>query len=253
MIGFINSLVTHTLNYTLIHRQYSAITDLQTLQFTVPHALGFSVSTSRLLATEVTTIITPKIFQLHFQYRCTVAYKVFNSHNTYSQSNLLYSSVLLVSIRLEDSENWTVQSQSQSQIATDGQLVSKSLCRAPSGAHDYIFIAVWQLRSCSLWGTLSEKKTGLSFVHAAGPCQRSLSRVRVPWYPRPYLLSQIWDFPFRRLYDSQGHGGGIRPRLHTGLSLSVTCPAYNTSARTAQKTPFPVVLLFCHVAVAWTA
>jgi hypothetical protein len=73
---------THSLNYTLIHRQYSAIADLQTLQFTVARALGFSVSTSRLLATDlhketvtsVTTSITSKIFQLHFQYRCTVAH-----------------------------------------------------------------------------------------------------------------------------------------------------------------------------------
>jgi hypothetical protein len=37
-------------------------------------------------------------------------------------------------------------SQSQSHIATDGQSISKSWCRAPSGAHDQIFIAVWQLR-----------------------------------------------------------------------------------------------------------
>jgi hypothetical protein len=39
-------------------------------------------------------------------------------------------------------------SHSQSHIATDGQFVSKSWCRAPSGAHDQIFITVWQLRSC---------------------------------------------------------------------------------------------------------
>jgi hypothetical protein len=32
------------------------------------------------------------------------------------------------------------------------------------------------------------------------------------------LLSQIWDFLFVASYDSQGHGGGIRPRLHTGYS-----------------------------------
>jgi hypothetical protein len=30
------------------------------------------------------------------------------------------------------------------------------------------------------------------------------------------LLSQIRDFPFCCLYESQGHGGGIRLRLHTG-------------------------------------
>jgi hypothetical protein len=39
------------------------------------------------------------------------------------------------------------QSQSQSHIATDGQSVSKSWCRTPSGAHGQIFISVWQLRS----------------------------------------------------------------------------------------------------------
>jgi hypothetical protein len=32
-----------------------------------------------------------------------------------------------------------------------------------------------------LWGALSDERTGLSFIYAAGPRQRSLSRVRVPW------------------------------------------------------------------------
>jgi hypothetical protein len=44
------------------------------------------------------------------------------------------------------------QSQSQSHIATDCQSASQSVtmpwCRAPSGAHDQMFIIVWQLRSC---------------------------------------------------------------------------------------------------------
>jgi hypothetical protein len=36
--------------------------------------------------------------------------------------------------------------------------------------------------SCGfLWGALSYERTGLSFVYAAGPRQRSLSWVRVPW------------------------------------------------------------------------
>jgi hypothetical protein len=62
--------------------QYSAITDLHTFQFTTAHVLGFSVSTSHFLATDlstetvtqITTSITPKIFQLHFQFHCTIAY-----------------------------------------------------------------------------------------------------------------------------------------------------------------------------------
>jgi hypothetical protein len=36
----------------------------------------------------------------------------------------------------------------QSHVVTDGQSVSQSWCRAPSVAHDQIFITVWQLQSC---------------------------------------------------------------------------------------------------------
>jgi hypothetical protein len=45
---------TLTPNYTYI-QQYSTIADIHTFQFTVAHALGFSVSTSRLLATALKT------------------------------------------------------------------------------------------------------------------------------------------------------------------------------------------------------
>jgi hypothetical protein len=68
-------------------------------------------------------------------------------------------------------------------IATEGQSVSqsvsKSWCRAPSGAHDQTFITLCQLRS-SFSGAPSDERTGLYFAYAAGPRQRSLSQVRVP-------------------------------------------------------------------------
>jgi hypothetical protein len=48
MIGFI-ALIHTTLNYS----HYSAIADLDTLQFTVTHALGFSDFTTRILATDL--------------------------------------------------------------------------------------------------------------------------------------------------------------------------------------------------------
>jgi hypothetical protein len=51
MIGFVSTSVTVSLNYN----RYSAIDDLHNLQFTVAHALGFSVFTSRLLATDLNT------------------------------------------------------------------------------------------------------------------------------------------------------------------------------------------------------
>jgi hypothetical protein len=38
-----------------------------------------------------------------------------------------------------------------------------------------------------MWGALSDERTGLSFIYAAGPRQRSLSRVRVPWDSWPYF------------------------------------------------------------------
>jgi hypothetical protein len=39
-------------------------------------------------------------------------------------------------------------SQHQSHTATGGKSISKSWCRAPSGAHDQIFITLWQLQCC---------------------------------------------------------------------------------------------------------
>jgi hypothetical protein len=51
MIGFISISVTSSLNHT----QYSAIPELLNFQFTAAHALGFPVSSSRLLATDLNT------------------------------------------------------------------------------------------------------------------------------------------------------------------------------------------------------
>jgi hypothetical protein len=51
MIGFISTLVTMSPNYN----QYSSISDLHIFQLTVAHALGFPVSTSRLMATDLNT------------------------------------------------------------------------------------------------------------------------------------------------------------------------------------------------------
>jgi hypothetical protein len=68
----------------------------------------------------------------------------------------------------------------------------------PPGAHDQIFIAPRLIRSCFCGGALSDERMGLSFVYAAGPFQRSVSRVLVPW-----------------------DDGDIRPRLHTGSTQTV--------------------------------
>jgi hypothetical protein len=45
-------------------------------------------------------------------------------------------------------------------------------------------------------GALSDKRMGLSFTIAAGPRQRSQSRVRVPWISRPYFTVSVLRLPF---------------------------------------------------------
>jgi hypothetical protein len=47
-----------------------------------------------------------------------------------------------------------------------------------------------------MWGALSDERTGLSFVYAAGPRQRILSRVRVPWISQPYFTLSVLRLPF---------------------------------------------------------
>jgi hypothetical protein len=72
----------------------------------------------------------------------------------------------------------------------------------------------------------------LSFTIAAGPRQRSYSQVRgqvplfiSPIYREARLYPQALGSLFIASYDSQGYGGGIRPRLHTESNLS-----YNRSS-----------------------
>jgi hypothetical protein len=56
------------------------------------------------------------------------------------------------------------QSQSQSHFATDGRSVSMSGCRAPSGAHDQMFVNSLKVTVLSYLCALSEERSGLSFV-----------------------------------------------------------------------------------------
>jgi hypothetical protein len=77
-----------------------------------------------------------------------------------------------------------------------------------------------------LWGALSDERTGLYFVYAAGPRQRSpLGLVTIFHYLR------FETSLFVASYYSQGYGGGIRARLHTG-SLVLSAAHYMASART---------------------
>jgi hypothetical protein len=58
--------------------------------------------------------------------------------------------------------------------------VSRPVClgiKHPFGAYDQIFITCMTITVLFLWGALSDERTGLTFIYAAGPCQRNLSLV----------------------------------------------------------------------------
>jgi hypothetical protein len=69
-----------------------------------------------------------------------------------------------------------------------------------------------------MWSALSNERTDLSFTIVAGPRQRSHSGVRVPWDVTIFYCLRFETSLVVAYYDSQGYGGGIRPRLRTGLS-----------------------------------
>jgi hypothetical protein len=77
--------------------------------------------------------------------------------------------------------------------------VSRPVClgiKHPSGAYDQIFVTCVTVTVLFLWGALSDERSGLPFVCAAGTCQRNLSRVQVPWDLRPYFTVSHLRLPF---------------------------------------------------------
>jgi hypothetical protein len=133
-----------------------------------------------------------------------------------------------------------------SHIATDGQLISKSLCRAPSGTYGHIFITLWQLRS------LTRRRVCLFQILLALASVVFLGSQSV-WTRDHILLSQIWDFTFRHLLRFAGSRSDLPQVL-----LLVTYPLHGPHRKqlfqeffhcgmtsilveTAYKSPLPTV------------
>jgi hypothetical protein len=97
------------------------------------------------------------------------------------------------------SKVFVFESESESYVTTDDQSASLSWYKAPiRGLRPDFFSVrnmeyVWQF--LIPWGALSDERAGLSFVCAAGPCQRSHSRVLVPWDLRPYFTVSDLKLP----------------------------------------------------------
>jgi hypothetical protein len=126
--------------------------------------------------------------------------------------------------------------------------VSRPVClgiKHPSGACDQIFYFrteyIWQLR----YWLLSDERTGLPFVCAAGPCQRSLSRVLVPWDLRPYLTVSDSRLPFSSPLTTRRVTVEVFDPASTRVRMNWT-NSFITSGRTEYKSQcLTVPLLSC--------
>jgi hypothetical protein len=98
--------------------------------------------------------------------------------------------------------------------------VSQPVClgiKHPSGAYDQIFITCVTITVLFLWGALSGERSGLSFVMCCWPLPaQSFSGPSPVGLVAIFYCLRVETSLFVASYDSQGHGGGIRPRLHTG-------------------------------------
>jgi hypothetical protein len=88
----------------------------------------------------------------------------------------------------------------------------------PSAVYDQIFITIRQLRVC--WcGALSLTRGRVCYLQLLLALASAVIVGSECCGTRDHiLLSQIRDLSFFASYDSQGYGGGIRPRLHMGLT-----------------------------------
>jgi hypothetical protein len=161
MIGLIGTSVTISLNYN----EYSAIANLNTFQPTVAHTLGFSVSTSRLLATDLNTETSTSN---HYEVFLPI---LFQSPWTFGTATSATVKVK-VTLRLTVSQSVILGVEPQSGSLPD----------------IYYSLTVTVLY---FWGDLSDEKTRLSFVYAAGPRQPSLSRVIVLWDSWHFTVSDL--------------------------------------------------------------
>jgi hypothetical protein len=100
--------------------------------------------------------------------------------------------------------------------------VSRPIClgiKHPFGAYDQIFITCMTFTVFFLWGALSDERTGLTFICCWPlPAQSFFGPSPLDLVTIFYCLTFETSL-FVASYDLQGHGGGIRSRLHTGKKL----------------------------------
>jgi hypothetical protein len=88
----------------------------------------------------------------------------------------------------------------ESYVTTDGPSANLPLNKAPIWGLGPDFYYCQRVAGLLIWGSLSDETICLLFTIAAGPRQRSHSRVRVPWESRPYFTVSDSRLSFRRLH-----------------------------------------------------
>jgi hypothetical protein len=128
-----------------------------------------------------------------------------------------------------------ITSQSQSHVTTDGQSASLSWNKAPIWDLRPDFFYCQTVAGLLMWGALSGREDGSVVYNCSWPLP-----VQTFSGPTPMgLVNIIYCLRFETSlfvasYDSQGYGGRIRPRLHTGYHwiTTTTCPPFIILGRT---------------------
>jgi hypothetical protein len=126
------------------------------------------------------------IYQHLLLHGLLIAIDCYNSQSIFRRTFLPWLSmsrpILVLVLRLTESESY---------VTTDGQSANLSENKAPIWGLRPDFYYRRTVAGLLMWGALSDERTGLSFTIAAGPSQRSYSRVRAPWDSRPYFVSDL--------------------------------------------------------------
>jgi hypothetical protein len=150
---------------------------------------------------------------IYTAYNLTHQYSILD---VFTYTSDLTANLWLLPHSLKTLVNWTVEVEVTLRL-TVSQSVSLSV--EPHLGLITRYILLFDNYGLALWGALSDERTGLFFVCCGPLPAQSFSG------PSPLGLATVFyslrfeTSLFIASYDSQGHGGGIRPRLHTGEFL----------------------------------
>jgi hypothetical protein len=127
--------------------------------------------------------------------------------------------IYILHVICDNSVSVCMKSESESYVTIDGQSASLSWCQSPIWSLRPDFITVRQLRVC--WceaPSLTRGRVCRLQLLLASPAQ-SFSGPSPLGLMTIFYCLRLETSLFVASYDSQGYGGGIRPRLHTGVSV----------------------------------